>query len=303
MKKILSILLASCIIFSFSLSNVYALDPQNNNCYQLDDGVIWGEARNGVAYAAIVSDDNYVHLSKTILDDDSFDVFYKKFNYVSDDILYSETYWDGLIARAESERTTWNIVTGITHSDISTRSVATDKILSDLESMYGGPAYNTPVLIKTDSSTYPQYTFRVYETLTFGITQVKQSSFSATKTVADIALSLIDSTGIACTVASVVAEICDMYDIANVNGAQIAEAKTIITFLDTAVKDRFVTVNGGNVAYSSAYKKDGYASFVDALNFTVSSPVYDYTIYSPSSTIFNDSTYYQLIRLAYNAYV
>lgn len=303
MKKIISFLIAFSILFTFSFSNAYALETERNNCYQLDDGVIWGETINGVAYAAIVSDDNSVYMSKVTLNDDSLDVFYKKFDYVPQATLYSEEYWDGLISYAENTRSMWNIVNGITHSNVSTRSAATNKILSDLQSIYGGPAYETPVLKKTDSTSYPGYTFRVYETLTFSIVQLKQSNFDAFTAITDIALSIIDDTGISSTVASIVAELCEMYDVTNVNGAYISEGKTIIVFRDTAVKDRFVTVNGGSVAYSNAFKKDFYVSFVDALNFTVSAPVFDKTTYNPSSGVFNDSTYYQLIRLAYNAYV
>lgn len=303
MKKIVSIILSICIIFSMSLVNASALSVNKQNYIPLEDGAIWAEIEDDTVYVAMVSESGSVNISKADFNDKDNTVYHTEFSYQHIDSNYSDVFWHELVDYANNSRIAWEEVEGINHYDLEYRSAATNQIVSDLQSIYGTPQYTTPVLKKTDSSTYPGYTFRVYETLTYTVRQQKTSSFNVRTLITDIATSLIQANGLACAAVSVVGELCDMYNVVNTNGAYIAEAKTIITFRDTAVKDRYVTVNGGNVAYSEAYKKDTYASFVDGLNFTVSAPIFESTAYYPSSTIYNDATFAQLIRLAYNAYI
>lgn len=179
-----------------------------------------------------------------------------------------------------------------------TRGTGATYFTQQLNSIYGSPYSNK--LLKTDTTTYPGYTMKVYAALTTSVHNFADYEFKKGMAALTIATFIADKAGV--PYAKVLNQLLAAYGLFDAAKELFNTNGTVSAYLLTATQHRYVNVNGAG-PYSEIIKLTEYLG-LDYSNENVDASMQQTTVmYTPdNSVLFTDSTYNKLIKAAYENY-
>ena len=306
LKKIISLFMVIACVLCLC-GNVDAATPISGvqGCYETDNWSAWSEVEDGILYVIVSCASGEVYISKTDTTVENAEIYEMKLENSATKKLVSQTkslnYWKELKYLAENNSQDFNKATNVNIINNTSRATtAENRMLDHMESEIGTEYYN--YLRKTDTTSYPGTTIRVYEKLTLGAQQNSTVAFDAGAYVSSVAaavLAKIPGCQIAAAVAEAISLACGTVVVVN---AVFTRGGTLIPVYGSAVTKRYCTVNGGNVVYSEAHKQVVFAGTYYTQGGTFGAAV-DHTVFSPSEYCYGTSNgYLWLITKAYNDY-
>ncbi len=303
---LLAITMLICSVLpTLAAENVY----KKVDYYETDNWSLWGDVdEDGMLYVIMSYDNGDMYISKINMKTDDMVVREAKFEkeqYLSTvrDVMAekdSYTYWENMKKVAIEQDEQFKVVVNAQVVENNSRATTAENLtLNYMKSREGNEYYN--YLRKTDTTSYPGTTIKVYEKKTLGVQQSSTVAVQATAILSSVValvckVAKFNKTAV---VSELLADACDL--ILDVNGVFTSNG-TIIPVYGSAVTKRYCTINSGNVVYSEASKQviyDGvYCSTTGGFECDDEA-----TKYNPSEYCYGTSNgYLWLINTAYNNY-
>ena len=309
MKKFISILLTLCMLVSVT-STAFAADVSketatpSTSVSTIDGGHLYTSKKSDANIAILTNDDAHlIDISISYLSSPNTVYQWTFVDYPESTFTISDSFWNGVVAYAESRMADANAVTftEVSYDEpielAQTRSSAGADLLEDLESFMDTSEYFGKQVYST---TYKGQVFRVLESMDFRILTDGSKSWATAISVSSLIVGVL---GLAATT-SLVEAICGAFGV-TLSLASLIPAGKINKYICRAMNYRYVTINGSEYAYSRADKFIDYNGYENADNNSTERAYADSgsrsVSYVPSASYF--SSYTDQIEDAYDMFL